>query len=309
MVEDLNQAIRAAAREIGFDLVGVTAPDIEEATQRAYRDWLKRTYQGSMAYLARNAEKRLDPRRLVPSVKSIICLGVSYYQTVKSCGEDSGRVALYAWGRDYHRVIKEMLRRLEERIEALVGRKIVSRIFVDTGPVLEKPLAMQAGIGWIGKNTCLINREIGSFLFLGELFVDLDLQCDEPGKNHCGACRRCLESCPTHALIEPGVLDARRCISYLTIEHQGDIEPERAGKLNGWIFGCDICQRVCPFNRFAKPTAVADFRDHRLGPRVDPAEVLTWTDQDYRTRTADSAGARASLRQWQRNARLLSQPV
>jgi len=301
---DLKQSIRIAAGEIGFDLVGVASPVIDDRFKQAFVDTVDMCGRGRPAYLARNVEKRLDPKLLVPTVRSIICLAVGYYQPHPECNR-LGKVAMYAWGADYHRVVKGMVVRLAGEIEKRIGRKIAYRVFVDTAPVLEKALAQQAGLGWIGGNGCLINRRLGSYLFLGELFVDLELDPDEPEKYHCGTFRRCIERCPTGAIVGPGRIDVERCISYLTIEHHGDIPNRLARKFEGWIFGCDICQQVCPFNRFAEVTRITEFRDRWLGPQIDPGSVLDWTEQEYRDRTARSAGARAGLDQWHRNARLL----
>jgi len=304
MSGDLKQSICQRAREIGFDLVGVTVPVIEDRYRRAYLTWLERQYHGQMGYMARNIDKRLDPAKLVPRAKSVICVGMNYYQREPQTG-GLGRVAMYAWGRDYHRVLKARLAQLADEIELRTGRKGIHRGFVDTAPVLEKALAAQAGLGWIGANACLINIKRGSYLFLGELFTELELEPDTPAQDHCGRCRRCQESCPTGAIVEPGLIDARRCISYLTIEHSGPIDPNLSEKVDQQIFGCDICQQVCPFNRFAQVTSIQELVDPHLGPTVDPERVLRWDEGEYRRRVSESAAARASLAQWHRNARLL----
>jgi len=303
MSTELKEDILAAARAVGFDLAGVTSPEPLEG--RAYLAWRERGYAGTMDYLRRNVEKRLDPCLLVPDTKAILCLGVNYAQPCSETPPGMGRISVYAWGRDYHLVVKAMLHRLAGNICDLLGREFSYRAFVDSAPVMEKALAQRAGLGWIGKNGCLINRRIGSFFFLGELFLDFELPPDEPEKNHCGTCTGCMDACPTRAIVSPGVLDARRCISYLTIEHRGEIDAELAGQMGDRLFGCDTCQQVCPFNRRNVETTVEDFRRSCLGPHVDPSEILNWDETSRDRRTADSAGERASLDQWRRNARIV----
>jgi epoxyqueuosine reductase len=198
-----------------------------------------------------------------------------------------------------------MLHRLAEKIKLVLGRDFSYRAFVDSAPVMEKPLAQQAGLGWIGKNGCLINRRFGSFFFLGELFVDFELPPDSPAKNYCGRCRRCLDACPTGAIIAPQTLDARRCVSYLTIEHRGGIDEDLKSKIGDRLFGCDACQLACPFNRKCVETLIEDFRRPILGPSLDPNEILNWDESACKLRTAHSAGERADLTQWQRNAKIV----
>ncbi len=302
MKNNLKKDIFATAREIGFDLVGVTEPRVLNA--RAFMEWQQSGLAGTMDYMERNIEKRLDPRKLVPEVKSILCVGLNYFQTVPTQSDASGKISLYAWGKDYHLVVKDMLHRLAERIEGLIQRKFTYRAFVDSAPVLEKALAAQAGLGWIGKNGCLINKRLGSFLFLGELFLDVELPPDKPGKQYCGRCQKCLAACPTGAIVRPGVVDARRCISYLTIEHKGEIAADLAEKMNDWLFGCDACQQVCPFNRKCPETRIGEFRRHILGPHMTTEEILHWDEGTCQARTAHSAGSRANLGQWRRNAEI-----
>ncbi len=299
-----KQDIFAAADEIGFTLMGVAEPKIVRS--ESVIDWLGRGYAGSMAYMYRNLDKRLDPRKLVPGVRSILCLGVNYYQRLpETILPAKVNVSLYAWGGDYHVVIREMLHRLAGRIKDVVGRDFSYRVFVDSAPVLEKNLAEQAGLGWIGKNACLLNRRWGSYFFLGEIFLDFELDADEPAKNYCGRCTRCLDACPTGAVVEAGRVDARRCISYLTIEHDGAIDSELAARMDHYVYGCDRCQAVCPFNRFAKETAISAFRSHVLGPVVEPQEILKWDESAHAARTAGSAAGRASLDRWRRNAKIV----
>lgn len=294
----LKDEIKQCAMEIGFDLAGVTAPDVHHPER--YLDWIKAGYAGSMGYMQKNIDKRANPRELMDGVESIICLGVNYYQEAEP--SKSGRIARYAWGMDYHVVLKNKLYQLAERIKEITGKDFRSRAFVDSGPVLEKQLAEQSGIGWIGKNSCLINKRYGSFIFLCELFVDFEIPPDEPTKNYCGRCRRCIDACPTGAIVSPGVVDCRRCISYLTIESTNEITED----VGDWIFGCDICQEVCPFNTKASTTGIEEFRNHILGPSVDSAEIMSWDEDSYRKKVSGSAADRAGLDQWKRNAKIVS---
>ena len=299
MSADIKQFVNETAHQLGFHRVGITAATLNDRYAQAFRRALADDHHADMTYLTRHIEQRLDPKQFFPAAKSIVCLAMNYYQPPP----ESYNIAMYAWGRDYHRVIRKKLHQLAEQIQHHVGRAIIYRAAVDTAPVLEKALAEQAGLGWIGHNACLINSDIGSFTFLAELFLDIPLEPDSPAKNHCGSCRRCIDACPTHAITTPGQVDARRCISYQTIEHRSHLSAD----LHNWLFGCDICQRACPFNRVAKPTTIGEFRNHQLTPHIDPAEVLRWNDDQYRTQTADSPANRAPLTQWQRNAANLTQ--
>jgi epoxyqueuosine reductase len=300
MESNLKQDIFASALEIGFDLAGVTEPKV--INTRTFLEWQQSGLAGTMGYMGRNIEKRLGPRKLVPEVKSILCVGLNYFQTVPAPSDSGGKISRYAWGKDYHLVVREMLHRLADKICGIVKGDFAYRAFVDSAPVMEKALAVQAGLGWIGKNGCLINKRLGSFLFLGELFLDFELPPDEPGKEYCGRCQKCLAACPTGAIVKPGLVDARRCISYLTIEHKGEIAADLAEKMDGWLFGCDVCQQVCPFNRKCPETQIGDFQRHVLGPQIEPAKVLQWDETTYQDHTASSAGSRAGLEQWRRNA-------
>jgi epoxyqueuosine reductase len=305
MMSELKQIILdAAIHEIGFTAAGVASPGAFESA--FLKDWLDQGYAGSMSYLHRNLEKRLDPSLLVPGVRSIICVGLNYFQkTSDVLPEGAGEIALYAHGEDYHRVVRDKLHLLAERIREIRGCDFSWRAFVDSAPVMEKLLAQRAGLGWIGKNGCLVNRHFGSFLFLSELFVDFELEPDVPTKNYCGRCRRCIDACSTGAIVAPHTLDARRCISYLTIEHRGEIDEDLKSKIGHQLFGCDRCQRVCPFNRRCKETSVEEFRRPVLGASLVPKEILVWDESACKKRTAHSAGERADVSQWHRNARIV----
>ena len=285
----LAQQIKQQARELGFDLVGITTVDPPPHAAQ-YQQWLANGFHGEMGYMQRNAAKRVAPTEVLPDVRSIIIVAMNYFtgsahRTISFFGpreEDvqwtcEGRIARYAWGgRDYHYVLGDKLQQLSEFIEALGGR---AKWFVDTGPVLERSFAQQAGIGFVGKHTNLINRSFGNWLFLGEVLTNLELPADLPERPHCGTCRRCLDACPAGALVAPYRLDARRCISYLTIELKGSIPAELRSVIGDRVFGCDDCLEVCPWNRFARQSPVREFRHRELPPLT---EFLSWDDHRFR---------------------------
>lgn len=244
--------VKAAARAIGFDLCGI-APVDSFPELAFYREWLDRGYAGDMRYLARTADRRADARAVLPSARSVVVLGTVYNvdrpYSVERDQAGEARVARYAWGDDYHDRLGERLERLVAWMRDRQGEGVEARAYVDTGPVQERVYAQHAGLGWIGKNTCLINPELGSWLFLAEVISNVPLDPDAPGLDQCGTCTLCLEACPTGAIVEPQVLDARRCLSYLTIELKGPIPASQRTDLGAHVFGCDICQDVCPWNQ------------------------------------------------------------
>jgi epoxyqueuosine reductase len=256
--DQLKSRLRRRASDLGFDLFGVTTPDPPPHLD-VYQRWLDHDRHGQMAYLATDRAHRVrsDPRRLLSSCQSILVLGMNYLPHDPAPAERSqARVAAYALGDDYHNVIPQRLERLIADLESWVGRSIPHRIHTDTGPILERELAQRAGLGWIGKNTCLIHPQRGSYFFLAEVLLGLGLPADQPMRaDHCGSCTRCLEACPTACILPDRTLDASRCISYLTIELRGDLTAEQRRLAGDWVFGCDVCQQVCPWNqRFAEPT-------------------------------------------------------
>jgi epoxyqueuosine reductase len=300
--DELGRAVRAQAFGLGFDLVGLTRLGPVD-TAAAFDDWLAEGYAGDMAYLPHRAAERRDSRLPLPGAVSAIVVAMNY-----GGRQPPGPVARYARGDDYHDVMLNRLRELHRWLDARVGRPVRGKAYVDTGPILERDLARRAGLGWFGKNTNLIHPQLGSFFFIGALFTELDFEPDAPFEaDRCGTCTRCLEACPTQAFPAPRVLDATRCISYLTIELRGAIpEPlrEQVGEL---LYGCDICQDVCPWNiRFSREAA-----EPALTPRASLAgkdaralalDILAMTEQDYRSAFADSAMRRAKLRGLKRNA-------
>lgn len=293
--------LKRRALALGFDAVGI-AP-LEPNPHAAELDhWLAAGYAGTMAYLHRQAEKRKDPRRIMPEARVAVVTLTNYFHE-PSAPREPGRIAQYAWSRDYHRVLGRRLERLAALIaEAYPGAR--TRCYVDAGPVPERELAQRAGLGWIGKNMMLINPEIGSFTFLGAVLTDAPLPADPPfDADRCGTCRACLDACPTAAFVAPGVLDARRCISYLTIERRGPFTDEEQARIGEWLFGCDVCQDVCPWNvRFARPTQDPELQP---GDRPDAAELLRIDAATFDRRFADTPFARPGHAGMRRNATAL----
>jgi epoxyqueuosine reductase len=291
----LTSRLKAAAYGLGFDLCGIASLGPAE-TAAQFDEWLAAGYHGEMAYMARGADRRRDSRLAVTGATHAVVVALDY-----GGKEPNGPVARYARGRDYHDVVLERLGELHQWIEAEVGHPVTGKAYVDTGPILERDLARRAGLGWFGKNTMLIHPRLGSFFFLGALFVDLDLEADAPfAGEHCGTCTRCLEACPTDAFVAPGVMDARRCVSYLTIELKGAIPEALRGSIGDHVYGCDVCQDVCPWNvRFARPLA-----DPALAPlpELDAGEMLALDDATFRERYRGTAITRAKRRGLARNA-------
>jgi epoxyqueuosine reductase len=304
MAFDLTSAaVRQRARELGFDLVGI-APAGPSDRRQYLRQWLDAGNAGEMRYLYGRFDERTDPATYFPEAASVVCVGLNYFVPLEPAPTGHGRVAQYALGADYHELIKARLHQLADWIRS-IAPEAKTRCSVDTAPVMEKELAARAGIGWMGKNTCLINEEIGSWILLGEVLTNLQLSADDPAVDRCGSCRRCIDACPTQAIREPYKLDARRCISYLTIEHRGPIDAELAANFGDRIYGCDICQDVCPWNR--NPPAATD---PALQPRwadgsLDPARVLNWTDEEYQRELKGSAMKRVKLPILKRNAHIV----
>jgi epoxyqueuosine reductase len=300
----LTDRIKIRARQLGFNLVGATQPYPSNHVA-FYRDWLAQGYHAGMGYLARldAIRKRADPRRVMPETRSIIVAGMSYYPGEFPPAEGHrGRVSRYAWGADYHDVMLGKLHQLAEWIDGQVEHRLTYRAYVDTGPLLERELAQRAGLGWIGKNTNLIHPRMGSYFFLGELLLDLDLEPNAPfADDRCGSCTMCLDACPTGALAGPRILDARRCISYLTIEHRGTVPEEIRPLIDDWVFGCDVCQEVCPWNRrFARPAQEPAFDP--VHATLDLVEMLALDEEAFRNRFRETPLWRARRAGLLRNA-------
>ena len=298
--------VKERARELGFELCGIARAE-SFPEHRFFAEWLARGYHGEMDYLARNADKRLDVRRVLPSAQSVVVLGTIYNTGASSSLERTDRraalISRYAWGDDYHDVIDSRLAQLEAWMAGQAGAAFESRRYVDTGPVLERVFAQHAGLGWIGKNTCLINPELGSWMFLSEIICNLQLDVDEPALDQCGTCTLCIEACPTGALVGDRVLDATRCISYLTIELKWSMPRPLREELGQHVYGCDICQEVCPWNSDVLAATSSD-RAWQPRPAFRDSELLTlWrmSDDELRAAIKDTPMTRARVKRLRRN--------
>lgn len=301
----LREQIEAWAHELGFEQLGIADCDLSDAEPRLL-DWLNRGWHGDMAFMEAHGTKRTRPPELVPGTQRVISVRMNYLPDevtpAESVLDDPQRayVARYAVGRDYHKVLRNRLESLAQKIRGAVG-EFGYRVFTDSAPVMEVELASKAGLGWRGKHTLLLNRDAGSWFFLGEIYTDLDLPIDQPQAEHCGDCTRCIDVCPTGAIVAPYQLDARRCISYLTIEHKGSIPIEFRPLIGNRIYGCDDCQLVCPWNRFAQKATLPDF-DVRHGlDAADLVRLFSWDEQVFDRNTRGSAIRRIGHERWLRN--------
>ena len=273
-----TQQIKAEAKRLGFLSCGIAKAGFLEAEAPRLERWLKNGFQGEMHYMENHFDKRLDPTLLVDGAKSVISLLLNYYPE-STQNPESYQISKYAYGQDYHFVIKDKLKELLHFIQNEIG-EVNGRAFVDSAPVLDKAWAAKSGLGWIGKNANLITQKTGSFYFIAELIVDLELDYDTPTTDHCGTCTACIDACPTQAIVAPYVVDGSKCISYFTIELKDQLPPEMKGAWNDWMFGCDVCQDVCPWNRFAKPHQEPAFNPH--------PDLLQLTKKDWEEITEDT---------------------
>ncbi len=308
--------VKSIATELGFSFCGIAKAEFlkEEAPQ--LEDWLKRGYHGTMSYMENYFDKRLDPTLLVPGAKSVISLLYNYYPEKDLAKKNSqpastkvsaGRlkVAKYAYGEDYHFVIKDKLKEFIQRIQEQIG-EVQGRAFVDSGPVMERAWAKKSGIGWIGKNSLLLNRSMGSFFFLAELIVDLELEYDGPVKDYCGTCTACMDACPTDAIPQPYLVDGSKCISYFTIELKEEIPSSAKGKFENWIFGCDICQDVCPWNSFSRPHSEPRFNPNPELTKMKQEDWKEITNEVFQELFKNSAVKRTKLEGLRRNIRFVT---
>ena len=304
--ERLALALKAEARRIGFDACGIARAERLDDAARKLEQWLGDGRHATMSWMENHFEKRVDPRKLVPGAQSVVSVLQSYYQPIEPGNTpEKAQISRYAWGDDYHDVLKEKLAELFDWLDEHAGG-IGGRVFVDSSPVLDKAWAQRAGLGWMGKHTNLISRKIGSYFFIGEMIVDVPLAADDPfSADYCGSCTRCIDACPTGAIDRPYSVDSNRCISYWTIEHRGDDIPENLAKdFGAWIFGCDICQDVCPWNKFKKPTT-----DARFLPRegLHDTSLHEWAElnlDDFRRRFHKNPLKRTRFEGFQRNVRM-----
>lgn len=301
----LRPSIEAWAKSLQFDAIGISKIETTEAM--AYLDqWIARGFHGEMTYMARNRALRSDPTGLVEGALTVISVRIDYLslpldQAFARLETDSiAAVSTYALGKDYHKLIRRRLKKLAEQIESVIG-PYGYRVFSDSAPVLEKNYAALSGLGWIGKHTTLIDRQAGSFFFLGEIITDLPLPSDTPASAHCGSCSACMTICPTQAIVAPYQLDARRCIAYLTIEHEGSIPVEFRASIGNRVYGCDDCQLVCPWNRFAQQTREPDFLPRQGLDHADLVDLFMWTEEEFLRRLEGSAIRRIGYLRWLRN--------
>jgi epoxyqueuosine reductase len=295
--------IREEALRLGFMHCGFSKADFLEEEAPRLEQWLNQQHHGKMSYMERWFDKRLDPRLLVPGAKSVISVLLNYFPERELT--DGPGISKYAYGRDYHYVIKEKLKALTEAIRTRIGN-VEGRAFVDSAPVLDRAWAKRAGLGWVGKNSNLIHPKAGSFFFIAELIVDLEIQADAPMKDYCGTCTRCIDACPTQAIVAPQIVDGSKCISYFTIELKEQIPDAFAGKFGNWMFGCDVCQDVCPWNRFSSPTTEKDFA---LNPALENKDAADWyemTEEVFGKFFSESPLQRPGLEMIKRNVRFIS---
>lgn len=293
--------VKRLAAEAGFDFCGISQAGFLEEEARGLENWLNKNYHGKMAYMANYFDKRLDPRLLVDDARSVITVILNYFPE-EELTESEYKISKYAYGVDYHLVIKDKLKTLMEGIRTEIG-DVNGRAFVDSAPVMDKAWARRSGLGWVGKNSNIINRKIGSFFFIGELITDLALEPDGPVKDYCGTCTACIDACPTDAIVEPYRVDGSRCISYLTIELKDQIPDEFRGKMENWAFGCDICQDVCPWNSFARPHQTSEF-----SPPQSLKEFKDWeeiTQEVFNVLFKNSPVKRTKLDGLKRNIRFI----
>lgn len=299
-----NRVVIEKAMELGFDLVGFARADELKIETENLRTWLDRNYHGTMEYMSRNFEKRFDVKNILPNTRSVISLAMNYYTTYQHNGQkDYGKVSRYAWGKDYHLIIWERLEIFEEELKKL-DRTFECVTYVDTGPVMDKAWAVHAGIGWMGRHTNVISREMGSWFFLATVITNFEFDYNEPINDFCGSCNACIDACPTDAIVQEYVVDANKCISYLTIENKSSIPDKFKNQFSNWLFGCDICQDVCPWNnKFSVLTGEKEFEP--VNKEIGLNEISTMTEEQFKARFETSPIKRTKLSGLKRNAEFL----
>ena len=306
-MENLTHKIKQKAQEIGFHKVGIVRAEPLREEGEHFKQWLEKNYHAEMQWMEREPEKRSNPNLIFPAAKSIVVVALNYFTPHEHENTNAkGKVSRYAWGDDYHDVLKMKLRELLAFIKTL-DETADGKICVDTAPVMDKAWAIRAGLGWLGKHSNVITKEYGSWIFIGEILLNLELEYEaEIVKDHCGTCTKCIDACPTNAIVENFLVDSNRCLSYATIESRSpDLPSEITENLNGWLYGCDICQDVCPWNRFEKPTGEIGFEPRAGNVSADLDEILTLSPEKYAEKFRRSAMKRAKLGGLQRNARAL----
>ena len=301
----LAQKIKSWGKTFGLQQIGICDTSLENSEQKLH-DWLQKNFHGSMHYMEKHGNKRSRPELLMPGTLSVISARMDYFPAQSRetwdvlTDKNSAYISRYALGRDYHKVFRQKLKRLAEKIEQEIG-VFGYRVFVDSAPVLEKPLAEKAGLGWVGKHSNVLSRDAGSWFFLGEIYVDIELPVDHVVSNHCGKCTKCIDECPTQAIVAPYTVDSRRCISYLTIENKKSIPAEFRKAMGNRIYGCDDCQLVCPWNRFATPTAEPDFAVRHGLDSITLMKLFAWDEATFLKKTEGSAIRRIGYECWMRN--------
>jgi epoxyqueuosine reductase len=307
MTQIASPWIVTEAERMGFDACGIASATVLESESALVEQWLDEGHEGEMSYLTRNKEKRYDPRLLVEGTKSIVTVLYNYYPKLQIGDGEHFKIAKYAYGADYHDVLKRKLRQLLERIETQTGKLDGVRVFVDSAPVLDRAWAVRCGLGFVGKNTTLIHPKKGSFFFIGHLFLPVALaETGQELTNRCGRCTKCLDACPTHALEAPFHIDARKCISYLTIEYKGSLEDMDPSTFKGWMYGCDICQDVCPYNRFALPNLEPEFQPSERLIAMHEDDWKNLSEADFEVLFKRSAVQRAGYEGLKRNIEFIS---
>lgn len=304
-MELTNQIVIEKAKEIGFSLIGFTPAVFLEKEVEHLHQWLAAGYNAGMSYMERNIDKRLDIEKILPGAKSVISLAVNYYtKNYHGENEEFGKVSRYAWGKDYHLIIWDMLEKLEEELFK-IDSSFESKSYVDTGPVMDKAWAVRAGIGWMGKHSNVISREMGSWIFIANIITNREFNYSQPINDFCGSCTACIDACPTDAIVDNYKVDANKCISYLTIENKNEISIELKGKFENWLFGCDICQDVCPWNKkFSKPALDVNFKN-KGNKEIELNKIIEMTNEEFKTRFEESPIKRAKLSGLKRNAEFL----
>ncbi len=298
--------IKQEAKRLGFDYCGISKAEFLEEEAPRLEHWLKNNMQGQMSYMQNYFDKRLDPRLLVPCAKSVVSMMLNYYPKQQQKTNDTYKISKYAYGQDYHDVIKDKLQQLLLFIREHIG-EIDGRCFVDSAPVLDKAWAKRSGLGWIGKNSNLINKQSGSFFFIAELIIDLELEYDGAIKDYCGSCTRCIDACPTEAIVSPYVVDGSKCISYLTIELKDNIPSSFKSKMDDWVFGCDVCQDVCPWNRFSKPHTEPRFNTNEELLGFSKKDWIELTEETFRRVFKQSAVKRTKYAGLKRNIQFVKE--
>ncbi len=301
----LTEKIKSKALELGFSKVGIAKAETLTTEAERLKEWLHRGYNASMKWMEKNIEKKIDPREILPGAQSVISVAINYYSAEQhQPNESEGKISRYAWGDDYHIHVTKRIEMLWQCIKQMEPAA-EGRYYVDTGPMMDKVWAARAGIGWQGKHTNLITKEYGSWVFLGEIVTTLQLDADVTMEDFCGTCTACLDACPTNAIVEPYIVDSNRCLSYLTIEHRGEIDSSLHNKFEQWVYGCDICQDVCPWNKFQQQTAHQEFfpREENIAPKLDT--LLALTQEEFSQRFSKSPIKRTKREGMMRNAEII----